>query len=674
MIVLGWHGGVVHEYEDAAPGWSTHDAAAVLIRDGEIICAVEDERLSRIKHSNFFPARAIQRSLEIGGIEWNAVDRVAMNFAERPRDTFSCDAGVPSIDGFLEDPERRCYSVKEFICDLFRREFGVDIYEKLFFCSHHEAHLWSAFTSSGFAESLIVSLDGSGDCLSGMVATGTRDGLQVLRRLPVEQSLGNLYSDLIRFLGYRRFDEYKAMGLAPYGDPTRFKSLFERLYRLLPDGEFELADRRERWSILHENGVLPLARRAGQPFTQDHKDFAAALQAALESAAIHAISDFRVKSRQENLCFAGGVAHNSALNGRLLREGLFSRMFVQPAAHDAGGALGAAMAAYHHEVRPAHRPLKHLFHGGEIGNERQVSAALQAWGKAVDLMPVANPAFEAARLLAQGKIVGWVQGRSEFGPRALGHRSILADPCPPENGARINAAIKNRESFRPFAPSILEEEVNQLVEMPACRADLSFMTYVLQVSKSARGMLGAVTHVDGSARIQTVSRNVDPLYWSLINEFRKITGVPAVLNTSFNNDAEPIVDSVNDAVSCFLTTDLDALIIDRFMVMKSALPLAECLAPLHIVCPPSRKLVRRARSSVAGMGAHFSIDSTASRHFAQTSIPISRAMFYALVHADLPLRVEEAFPSQGAGAQNNRDILREELIGLWRRRAVWLVP
>ena len=617
MIVLGWHGGIIREFEDAAPGWSMHDGAAVLLRDGQLICALEEERFNRVKHSNFFPAYAIANCLKIAGLSLAEVDVIAMNFEERTRQIFAWDTGLPSVNHFLEDPTQRSFSVRDMIGEIFEREFATDVADKLFFCNHHDAHLWSAFGTSGFADALIVSIDGGGDTLGGSIAVGDPKGITLLRRDPEENAIGYLYSDTIRILGYRTFDEYKAMGLAPYGDSTRFRQLFEKFYRLLPEGNYELIPRDDRWEILYDEGLVRQARRAGEPFEQIHKDFAAALQKTTEIILFHILTHFRNETGKTNLCYSGGVAHNCTFNGKLLYSGLFDKIYIQPASHDAGGALGAAIAAYEMKGdRSGRRQMQHVFLGRDIGNETEVRAALEAWGTALAWRPVKNPAVEAAHLLADGNVLGWVQGRSEFGPRALGNRSIIADPRPVDNWQRINKMVKNRESFRPFAPSVLEGELSTLVDMPRCDADLSFMTYTLPIREDFRKTLGAVTHVDGSARIQTVSQSRNPLYWELLREFYAITGVPAILNTSFNNNVEPIVDTIDDAVACFLTTGLNFLVVGNYLVSKyDFMSDPRCISSLKVKLPTNKKLVKRSMMVVGNeKRIRYAIESTASRN------------------------------------------------------------
>ncbi|MFC3450497.1 carbamoyltransferase family protein [Amycolatopsis speibonae] len=633
---------------------------------------MEEERLNRVKHSNFFPALAIRRCLELGQVDICEVDMVAMNFSERTRDIFPADAGLPSVNLFLDDPSLRGMSVRKYLDILFTREFETTISDRSFFCNHHVAHLWSAWGVSDFPESLLVSFDGAGDALSGMIGHGCGESVTVLRELPVAQSLGNMYSDSIRFLGYRRFDEYKAMGLAPYGDIDRFRPLFSNFFRLLPNGGYHLTDRRERWGLIHDAGLLAGARRAAQPFEQIHRDFAAALQWSLESIVLHVLRYFAEATGLRALCYAGGVAHNCALNGRLLYEGIFDDVLIQPAAHDAGGALGAALCAARRDGVARKVRMSDLFLGGDLPEPATIKTELESWGRGVSVERLDDAPAKAAELLADGEVIGWVQGRAEFGPRALGHRSILADPRPVGNRTRINEMVKMRESYRPFAPSILAERLADVVEVPPTRADFSFMTFALRVCDSAREELGAVTHVDASARIQTVSRDVDPRYWQLVAEFERLTGVPAVLNTSFNSNAEPIVDSIADVMACYLTTGIDAVIVGDFLVRKhSGLDLEDLLAVLRMYVPASRKLV-------VGGGEdgrqRFAVDSTASRHFVAKRLDISQDLHAVLLKADGTATLGELLKACQVEDEERRAAVVRSAVDLWHRRAIGFRP
>ncbi len=675
MIVLGWHGGIRREFEDMEPGWSTHDGAAALLADGELVAACEEERINRVKHSNYFPTGAIAECLELAGIGWDEVDLVAMNFANRTERIYPCDRGLPSVDLFLTEPARRSFTVPEAVEELFRRAFGAEVGDRLYFCHHHLAHLWSAWSCAGVEEALLVSLDGSGDCLSGMVGIGFEGGCRPIREFPVAHSLGDFYSDLIRLLGYRRFDEYKVMGLAPRGDAARFRDLLGQMYRLRPDGGYELIGRRDRWELLYEAGILAGARRSGESLSDVHCDFAAALQGALETIVLHLLAHHRDELGQRHLCLAGGVAHNSSLNGRILREGGFDSVFVQPAAHDAGGALGAALAA-ETDLGGGARPrrLRHVFLGSELGATDAIEVRLDAWGEALKREAVADVASYAAERIAAGDVLGWVQGRAEFGPRALGHRSLLADPRDPSNVARINGMIKNREHYRPFAPSVLEERLGEIVDLPRTEADYSFMTYVLPVKPSARAMLGAVTHVDGTARVQSVSREVDDLYWSLIRHFDRITGVPVLLNTSLNNHAEPIVNSVDDAVSLLLTSPIDLLVVGEHVVeRRHPVGAASIGAGLCPALPASRKLVRRAPAREPDGGTGLAVEATASSHFLPGPRPLSALTYEVLTAADGALTAGAICSDLGM-TEVECGAVAEELHALWGERAISMRP
>ncbi|WP_035277287.1 carbamoyltransferase family protein [Desulforegula conservatrix] len=677
MIVLGWHGGIIREFQDAAPGWSTHDGSAVIIRDGNLICAFEEERLNRIKHSNYFPAHAIYNCLKITGLSFDDIDVIAMNFIEQNRKVFPCDAGLPSVNHFLEYPEQRSFSVRDMICELFEREFSADVSNKLFFCNHHIAHLWSAFSTSGFPDALVVSNDGFGDSLSGCIAVGDSIGISILRQHSIEQSLGTLYRDFIRILGYKRFDEYKAMGLAPYGDPNRFNGIFKKMYQLLPEGNFELLPIEERWGLLYDEGLVKQARRAGEPFNEVHKDFAAGLQNALETIVFHVITHFRKKTGKSNLCLAGGVAHNSTLNGKLLSSDLFEKIYVQPASHDAGGAIGAAIAAYEMKGdQSCRRQMPHVFLGRDIGSDMDIRTALEAWGPVLEMSPITEPAAVAAQLISQGEVVGWVQGRSEFGPRSLGNRSIIADPRPINNWTRINKMVKDRESFRPFAPSIIEDKLTTIIDTPKCKADLSFMTFTLPVRKEYREILGAVTHVNGSARIQTVSQKQNRLYWELIQDFFSITGIPAILNTSFNNSVEPIVDTIDDAVVCLLTTGLDLMIVGNYLVTKNDfISNPQCILSLKVQLSASKKLVKRCTMTVEGQKQiRFAIEATASLIFDQASVNISEKLFKAIAFSDRAPTVGELLLDKDTNFEMYDKELFDELIYLWKLRAIRILP
>ena len=587
MTVLGLTGGLeaAHENEYRLPFDFIHDAAAVLVRDGRVVAAVEEERLNRIKHTNKAPRRGIRFCLAQAGIGPGDLDAVAFYATE------------PYCQRVLQTLHLSNFGLKELLTPrgmvqrYFRQELGFELpAAKVHFVDHHWAHAVSAYAQSGFDSALVVTLDGQGEGVSGAVYDGRGRELKLLRRIPEQHSLGYLYRDVIKFLGYEMFDEYKVMGMAPYGDPAKYRALFQTFYELLPEGEYRL----------HLDRVFALfrvarPRRKGEDFTREHQDIAAALQAATEEIGLHVLAHFRGATGQARLCLAGGVAHNCSLNGRVLYARLFQRVFVQPAAHDAGCALGAALAVQL-QLDPASRvaPLADVFWGPEAGTEDEVARELAGWGKFVEAEKHDDVVERAADLLAAGRVIGWVQGRSEFGPRALGNRSILADPRPAENKGIINQMVKKREAYRPFAPSVLAEKVDDYFVTTPTQKEFPSMSVVLSVRPEWREKLGAITHVDGSARVQTVARDANPRYWELIRAFGTRTGVPMLLNTSFNNHAEPIVDSARDAVVCFLTTGLHALVIGEWLVTKRE-PAPAAWLGLRVGLPPAIALAAERR-------------------------------------------------------------------------------
>jgi carbamoyltransferase len=451
------------------------------------------------------------------------------------------------------------------------------------------------------------------------------------------------------------------MGLASHGDPKVFRSLFRRLYSLLPNGEYKLHPN-PPFALLPE--IKP--RYRGEPLEQKHMDVAAATQELLEVVAFHVLEHFRKTTGMTNLCLAGGVAQNSTLNGKIAASRLFSGIFVQPASYDAGCALGAAIAALstHKSAQLITRmPLPFL--GTAVSSDSGARDELEAWTPLLSIQRSSNIAEDAADLLAKGHVIGWAQGRAEFGPRALGNRSILADPRPAENKHRINAIIKKREDFRPFAPAVVAEYAQEYFELPQCNVDLSHMTYVLKVRPEMRSALGAVTHVDGTARVQTVTREGNERFWQLLLAFGERIGMPILLNTSFNSNVEPIVDSIDDAVVCFLTTDLDRLVVDNFIVSKMPLSYETCrtLAPSL----PQYALLN-ASTKFVGSEPHrrFEIANSCDR----PSVPISNRMYRLLEASDGRRDLQTIVDSLALSG----DDIWEDLLGLWSKRQIVLGP
>jgi carbamoyltransferase len=669
MLVLGVHGSEKLEHEDDFVGYAHHDGAAVLIRDGEVIAAIEEERLNRVKHSNCFPSRAIQYCLEQGNCGLSDLDWIATNTSE-----FHADAGARFA--FMEDPrDMRAPNGRSRFGSMFEKAFEIDVRDKLYFCHHHLAHAWSAYLFSGFERSLVFSVDGDGDGCSGMVLVADGRQMRKLQEFKIPQSLGQMYERLMRMVGYDRFDEYKVMGLAPYGRPDRFRKLFQQCYELLPEGNYRIESLMKWFATLDTEGLTTQARRKGEPFQQVHKDFAAALQEMTETITLHVLRHYQQVSGEKRLCMAGGVAHNCSMNGKVLYSGLFDEVFVQPAAHDAGGALGAAMAAWYEKTpSTGTRKLNHVYWGTDVGSGNEIEARLEQWAGFLNYDWLSNIVDVTATLLSEGAVVGWVQGRSEFGPRALGNRSILADPRPAHNKLRINEMIKKREEYRPFAPSVLHERIGDYFEVVPSQNEFPFMSFALRVRAESQELLGATTHIDGTARVQSVSQASNPRYWELIKAFENITGVPVLLNTSFNNNAEPIIDSVDEAVGCFLTTGIDYLIIGNYFVRKrTPEEVRRAVLTTAPAVPPSRKVVRRTRFSAgtASPAVYFALESTKSPHFGTPSYEISEEMFRVLQMIDGHDNLQSLIVRAGISPEAE-DKLISEMMDLWSNRILYI--
>jgi carbamoyltransferase len=662
-MIVGLSGGfdTSWQLEYDLPYCFLHDAAAVLLHDGEMVAAVELERLNRIKHTNRSAIPAVRACLEACGATIDDVEGFAFYATEDVINeilyTYQTWAGAGC----------ELIQIRPLLQRLLKEEFGRVIDPACFhFVDHHMCHALGAYLHSGFTDCLTITIDGAGEGNAGLVLRARNGAFEQLRSVPASNSLGYLYRDVIRFLGYEMFEEYKVMGLAPYGDPARFRDFFKTLYELRPEGEFRI--HLSRIPTLHS---ILTPRRRDDPFTTLHKDIAASLQEALEIMALHMIRHYRESTGETRLCLSGGVAHNSTLNGKILLSGIFDEVFVHPASHDAGGALGAALHT-HRVLRPDLRPptLSHLFLGRDIEAGGPVRATIDRWAPLVKVEHVKDVCAAAAQLLADGKVIGWVQGRSEFGPRALGNRSILADPRPAANMARINKMIKKREGYRPFAPSVLEQHAGEYFEMPRHTTALPYMTYVVPVRPDKRALLGGVTHVDGSARVQTVTREQNERYYRLIEAFAERTGVPVLLNTSFNNNAEPIVDTIDDAIACYLTTGLDALVVGDCVVSRAqqdlsayegmAVSIPETVAIREVdVCVEKGRRERQVEIFVRG------------KHGRRRNL--SEVMLKALRESNSERTVGQLADAIGIDAAQ-RGALLDDLRELWANRLVAIGP
>jgi carbamoyltransferase len=576
------------------------DAAAAILRGGAFVAGVEEERLNRIKHWAGFPAGAIAAVLDSAGATLAEVAHVGV----------SRDPRAHLLRKALFVLRRRpdLAAVRSRLAN-HRRVEGVgdrlQALDPLFrgtvhHVEHHRAHLASAFFCSPFEVAACLTVDGFGDFLSSMSAVGRGGRLEVLDEVPFPHSLGILYTAVTQFLGFRSYgDEYKVMALASFGEP-RFLPRLREIVRLRRDGRFETDVAYFRhategvtmtwdggapalgplWSPRFEEAFGP-PRAPGDDLGGRHHDLAASLQAVFEEALYHRLRSLHRRTGATALCLAGGCALNAVANGRIPEATPFHDVFIQPAAGDAGTALGAAQYVYHQILgRPRSFVLDHAYFGPEFGEPRLAAALRERFGFEGDPGPagvVAGPATvrhysdeaalvcDTAEALAAGRIVGWYQGRGEWGPRALGNRSILADPRRPEIKDALNARIKRREAFRPFAPSILAERARDFFEGVA--AD-PFMIAVRRIRPEKRSLIPAALHVDGTARLQSVSRAQNPRFWSLLRAFEERTGLPVLLNTSFNEN-EPIVNTPEEALDCFLRTRMDRLVLGDWAVERT---------------------------------------------------------------------------------------------------------
>jgi carbamoyltransferase len=578
------------------------DVAAVLLRDGELVAAVEEERFRRIKHVAGFPHHAIRACLEMGGIRAADLDHVGVSRDPRAhlaRKALFALRHRPK-GGLVRDRAanyRRVGAIPETLAQSLGLA-GTDTRPAVHWVEHHPAHLASAFFVSPFEEAAVCAIDGFGDFVSTSRAVGRGSSLTLLGRTFFPHSLGVVYLAITQYLGFMKFgDEFKVMGLAPYGDPAAVDEI-RTLVRLLPDGDFELdLDYFQHWSggagMTWEDGeprlervfsdrletLLGPARRPDEPLTSRHEAIAASLQVVFEECAFHVLRGLHAATKLPRLCLAGGCAMNSVANGKIRDETPFTDVYIQPAAGDNGTALGAAYWVWNQILqRPRRFVMTHGYWGPSFENG-SIDAALAARASDLDalgcgLRTIADEQalcdWTAARI-ADGLVVGWFQGRMEWGARALGNRSILADPRRADMREIINTKIKFREKFRPFAPSVLAEAHDHFFtgSVPD-----PFMIQVYPVQSDKRGVIPAVTHVDGSGRLQTVDRAGNPRYWALIRAFERRTGVPMLLNTSFNEN-EPIVLQPSEALDCFLRTRMDVLVLGNQVITKRIDPRSE---------------------------------------------------------------------------------------------------
>lgn len=557
------------------------DAAAALVSDGRIVAAAEEERFVRQKHVTALPVHAIRYCLREAGIALGDVEAIAVpwKYWQVGRRTWlAVTTMMRSPQLFRVKGTRSLERVSREWMELFRLRQELtqrvdSVRSRPVFLDHHLCHAASSFLVSPFERSAILVVDGASEADTTLMALGEGTQITVLDRTPLPHSLGQFYAAMTAFLGFRPDqDEYIVMGLAAAGEPTFAAALRREIVRLLPQGRFESNTRLLDFHLarvgLFVGEFVRLFGPKRQPMdevTQRHRDLAASAQLILEETLLHLGRHLRTVTQAESLCLAGGVAYNCVANGRLRAELGFSHVYVPPAAGDSGAALGAALWWTARRGGIAARPSMPAYLGPQF-DEDACRAALARVSLVAESLTDTQLCERVAAELARGRLVFWYQGRMEWGPRALGNRSLLADPRREDMRELINSKVKCREPFRPFAPSVLDERAREFFDLPAASP---FMQFTVRVKASAKGIIPAVTHVDGTARVQTVTREMNPRFYDLLETFGRLTGVPVLLNTSFNVQ-EPIVCSPDDAVRCFMRTQVDWLVLGNLLVGRSS--------------------------------------------------------------------------------------------------------
>ncbi len=563
------------------------DSSAALLKDGKLIVATEEERFTRIKHWAGFPVEAIKFCLREEGLKMSDIDYITIGRDPKAKffKKFLLLLQKPKL--LLNISERIknqsvVFDIKNALADIDGSIDALTAKKRLMLLEHHRCHLASAFYASPFDQAAIMSIDGSGDFTTTMIAKGQENKIEVFDSVDFPVSCGLFYTAFTQYLGFPHYgDEYKIMGLAPYGNP-QYVDKVKKLLTFLPNGLFTWDQsyfvHPTEAGFHYENNVPIIgnlysnrfisafgpARKKEEALTQYHKDLAASVQRVTEELIFHMASHLKKKTGLDNLCIAGGVAQNSVANGKLADASGFKNVYIPSAGHDAGISMGSAMYAYHHILGNKRvAPVYSAYTGARFSND-EIETLLNA--KGITYKKYADQELYdivTDELLKPG-VVGWFQGRAEFGPRALGARSILADPRNNQAKELLNSKIKRRESFRPFAPSILKEYTGEYFEKTD---EVPFMEKVFPIRKEKRAWIPAVTHVDGTGRLQTVDKIISPRYYALIERFRQKTGVPILLNTSFNEN-EPIVNTPEEALNCYLRTDMDMLVLENCVVTR----------------------------------------------------------------------------------------------------------
>ncbi len=565
------------------------DSSACILKDGELIAATEEERILRVKHWAGLPVNAIAFCLQEAGITLKELDHITVSrdpFAKLPRKILHALKNSVSLRA-IRDRATNSLRIRELKDDI-ARALGFEpeeIRAEMHYIEHHRSHMASAFFASPFEESAILSIDGMGDFTSTMRGVGRGNKIEVLDSVSYPHSIGIFYTTFTQYLGFPHYgDEYKVMGLSPYGKPTLVEELHDVVIRK-NKGLFELNPKyfrhfKEGVNMSWEGGsphVDPLftealiakfgpPRQKGEPLSEHHKNLAASVQRYTEELIFGLARYLHEQTGLPNLCITGGVAQNSVANGKVVENTPFEKLYVPPAGHDGGTSVGSALYFYHHKLNKPRLPFRHWAYTGVRFSPEEIEAYLKKRNIPYKKYQNDEELYEVVTdCLVKAGVVGWFQGRAEFGPRALGNRSIIVDPRRQDAKALLNEKIKKRESFRPFAPSILKEFTAEYFEQVD---EVPYMEKVFRIRPEKHPVIPAVTHVDGTGRLQTVDPSVAPRYYRLIRKFHEKTGVPVLLNTSFNEN-EPIVNSPEHALECFLRTKMDMLVLENIIIHRN---------------------------------------------------------------------------------------------------------
>ena len=564
------------------------DSSAAIFVDGQLVAAIEEERFKRVKHWAGFPQLAIEFCLKEAGVSYEQVDQFAIGrdpkakffrkilyLAANPKGSFSVIKDRISNSRKVSSLDIELANISGLSPDIFKGKISQ--------VEHHRSHLASAFFASPFDEAALLSIDGSGDFTTTMIGTGKGNDIKVLNSVNFPHSIGIFYTAFTQLLGFPHYgDEYKVMGMAPYGEP-KYVDKLDDIIHLTKDGLFKLNlkyfrsgtqgvisygdDNIPKVELMYSDYLVKKfgeARKKDEPLTQYHKDLAASVQRITEKVIFHILESLQKRTGLTNVCIAGGVAQNSVANGKILSNTSFKKVYIPSAGHDAGISAGAALYVQHQVLKYPRQPaIKTAYTGSRFTNE-EIKNSLKEKNVLFSQFEDEVLFEKITDCLVNGGVVGWFNGRAEFGPRALGGRSILADPRRNDAKEILNLKVKRRESFRPFAPSILKEYVTEYFEL---NDEVPFMEKVFLIKKEKRSEIPAVTHIDGTGRLQTVDKDISPRYYALIETFRKKTGIPILLNTSFNEN-EPIVNSPTEALDCYLRTNMDMLVLENIVVER----------------------------------------------------------------------------------------------------------